>query len=181
METKKCTVCGRTLEMYSFYKRSDGRIRSECKECSNDKAKINYLNNKESINKRNNENYAQKKEEYSEVRKRYRRSEHGRKILAQGHKKYTNSEKGKQNTKESIRRWADKNREKLRAHWRVKSAIKRGLLVRLPCSICGDIKSDAHHEDYTKPLDVVWLCVTHHKLLHRKDYQCVTSTGERQE
>jgi hypothetical protein len=46
------------------------------------------------------------------------------------------------------------------------AAIYRGVLVRGPCSQCGAPKTDAHHEDYSKPLDVVWLCRKCHRLRH---------------
>lgn len=45
-------------------------------------------------------------------------------------------------------------------------AIKAGILMRQPCIICLDEKVDAHHEDYTKPLDVVWICRLHHMQYH---------------
>lgn len=45
-------------------------------------------------------------------------------------------------------------------------AIKSGKLSRKPCEICGEPKSHAHHDDYSKPLDVVWLCLQHHKERH---------------
>lgn len=57
-----------------------------------------------------------------------------------------------------------KNPEKIRARGKVQKAIKSGKLVRLPCEECGDPKSEAHHEDHTKPLDVMWLCFTHHRI-----------------
>ncbi len=31
-----------------------------------------------------------------------------------------------------------------------------------PCEICGSRSSEAHHEDYNKPLEVRWLCKQHH-------------------
>ncbi len=37
-----------------------------------------------------------------------------------------------------------------------------------PCKVCGSLKVDAHHPDYNKPLDVVFLCHAHHMQLHRK-------------
>lgn len=51
-----------------------------------------------------------------------------------------------------------------------KSAIKRGILVRPDkCSGCSSIgKVDGHHPDYSKPLQVVWLCRTCHRRLHAK-------------
>ena len=47
-------------------------------------------------------------------------------------------------------------------------AIKTGRIVRLPCEACGEENTHGHHEDYTKPLDVIWLCPIHHKEAHRQ-------------
>lgn len=49
------------------------------------------------------------------------------------------------------------------------NAIDRGLLTRQPCEVCGEEKVDAHHDDYTKPLAIRWLCRRHHMELHRMD------------
>ena len=56
--------------------------------------------------------------------------------------------------------------EKQRAHDAVRNAVKRGDLVREPCEVCGVEPSQAHHEDYSKPLDVRWLCFKHHRAEH---------------
>lgn len=55
-----------------------------------------------------------------------------------------------------------------RAGNRVGIAIKKGELVRQPCEVCGAAKTDAHHDDYSKPLDVRWLCRLHHFQHHAK-------------
>jgi hypothetical protein len=55
---------------------------------------------------------------------------------------------------------------KSRARAFVNVYIKRNLVVRQPCEKCGDIKTEGHHNDYNKPLDVVWLCRRHHLELH---------------
>jgi hypothetical protein len=47
-------------------------------------------------------------------------------------------------------------------------AVKSGKLKRLPCIICEDPKSDGHHIDYSKPLEVIWLCRKHHHEAHKK-------------
>lgn len=47
-----------------------------------------------------------------------------------------------------------------------KRAIKQGKLVRQPCQVCGVVEVEAHHTDYTKPLDVQWLCKQHHREVH---------------
>lgn len=44
--------------------------------------------------------------------------------------------------------------------------IKKGIIKRLPCEICGNKKSQAHHDDYDNPLSVKWLCLKHHIELH---------------
>ena len=38
----------------------------------------------------------------------------------------------------------------------------RGKLIQKPCEVCGDAKSQMHHDDYSKPLDVRWFCRRHH-------------------
>lgn len=48
----------------------------------------------------------------------------------------------------------------------VQRAVKRGTMTRLPCEVCGETKSEGHHDDYSKPLDVRWLCRKHHTEHH---------------
>ena len=57
---------------------------------------------------------------------------------------------------------------KKRARAEVTWAILRGDLLRQPCEVCGETRVDAHHEDYSKPLEVRWLCRCHHMELHRQ-------------
>lgn len=45
-------------------------------------------------------------------------------------------------------------------------AIRAGKLIRLSCEVCGAAEAQAHHDDYSKPLDIRWLCRSHHKLHH---------------
>lgn len=64
-----------------------------------------------------------------------------------------------------IKVWRVNNREKLSAHSKVKRAVANGLLIRsLICEQCKTDKGimEGHHEDYSKPLEVQWLC----KLCH---------------
>ena len=48
-----------------------------------------------------------------------------------------------------------------------KMRIRRGLLKKLPCEKCGDLNVEAHHEDYSKPYDILWFCRKHHLLYHK--------------
>lgn len=47
-------------------------------------------------------------------------------------------------------------------------ALRRGKLERQPCEVCGERPAEAHHDDYTRPLDVRWLCKQHHLEHHRE-------------
>ena len=59
-----------------------------------------------------------------------------------------------------------RGKAKLKAYSAVSRAIAKGRLVREPCAICRASNTEAHHHDYTRPLDVVWLCPVHHRQLH---------------
>lgn len=48
----------------------------------------------------------------------------------------------------------------------VSGQVKRGKMTRQPCCVCNQPNADAHHEDYSRPLDLVWLCDKHHKQRH---------------
>lgn len=63
---------------------------------------------------------------------------------------------------EQTRKWRKRNPDKHRAHRMVSDAIRRGKIVRQGCEVCG-AKAQAHHEDYSKPLDVRWFCFKHHR------------------
>jgi hypothetical protein len=43
---------------------------------------------------------------------------------------------------------------------------KRGLLKKENCFVCEDPNAQKHHEDYSRPLDILWLCKTCHVMIH---------------
>lgn len=59
-------------------------------------------------------------------------------------------------------------RERHEARWQVRRAVASGKLVRGCCEVCGSVKTHGHHDDYSKPLDVRWLCPTHHREHHAR-------------
>ena len=70
----------------------------------------------------------------------------------------------------------DRNRirpkdEKYYARRKLQNAVKRGDIKKpIYCQDCGEEKKlTAHHEDYSKPLDVIWLCYRCHGKRHRQD------------
>ena len=66
--------------------------------------------------------------------------------------------------------WEARNPEEKKVHARVARAVKNGSLVKGPCEQEdeGDCYGviNAHHDDYNKPLDVRWLCRSHHIRWH---------------
>ncbi len=58
--------------------------------------------------------------------------------------------------------------DKILTRQMVVSAVRQGVIKKLPCKNCGDIKTHGHHPDYDKPLEVMWLCKKHHYEIHRK-------------
>ena len=66
-------------------------------------------------------------------------------------------------------KWVPKNKHKIECHREVRKAVRKGDLLKPEnCSSCNKIgKVNAHHNDYTKPLEVVWLCHKCHKEVHK--------------
>jgi len=64
--------------------------------------------------------------------------------------------------------WRAEDSRRVVAHSAVSRAIREGRLDRNPCVRCGEAKSVAHHEDYDKPLEVMWLCQPCHKQRHKE-------------
>ena len=69
-----------------------------------------------------------------------------------------------------VRRWTAARRRYLgasgAAHQMVDIARRAGRILSQPCEVCGDPKSEGHHEDYERPFDLMWLCRKHHAHRH---------------
>ncbi len=59
-------------------------------------------------------------------------------------------------------RYRKANPAKMRARDAVQRALRRGQITRHDCEACGSGGAQAHHDDYSRPLDVRWLCPAHH-------------------
>lgn len=57
---------------------------------------------------------------------------------------------------------------KNKARWTLRHAVDAGRVTKYPCEVCGDEKSEGHHDDYGEPLSVRWLCRTHHSEHHNE-------------
>lgn len=64
------------------------------------------------------------------------------------------------------KKWAIDHKDVLKVNRTLRKAVYDGLVIRLPCEVCGEKNSVGHHENYSKPLDVVWLCASHHRSRH---------------
>lgn len=64
------------------------------------------------------------------------------------------------------KKWRAENPEGYKAHTALGNAVRDKKIIKMPCEVCGNKRSHAHHDDYSKPLEVKWLCAMHHHRLH---------------
>jgi hypothetical protein len=148
MDQKTCIKCNVNKPYSEFYKHNmmaDGHL-NKCKDCT--KRDVREREKKLS----NDPDWVNKELERQRIK-----SARARFLF-----KAVNKDK----KKKYISSWIKKNQEKKKAHAKVSNAIKTGKLTRKPCEICGEMKVQAHHEDYSKPLEVNWLCSKHHGERH---------------
>lgn len=97
---------------------------------------------------------------------KYKSSEEKIKYMKEWRKR--NPEKCRINHLISWNRYKEKNNNKIKARKKVNNEIRAGRIVKMSCEKCGNTKSESHHEDYSKPLKIMWLCKTHHFETHNK-------------
>ena len=152
---KVCFKCGAKKPLTDYYKHkamADGHL-NKCKACARLDVKKNRNDNLEYYRA-----YDQQRHENDPVRraKNHAASKAWREANKQRHTELT-------------REWRKRNPEKYAAHCAVKSALRAGKIKKEPCMVCGNRNSQAHHGDYTKPLDVIWLCPQHHSEVHTNE------------
>lgn len=150
--SKVCFACNEEKPLTEFYRAptaADGRA-GKCKECT--KAAVRA-------------NRAARIEYYREYDRR-RFQENPERRAAQLAQMRSIPSSVTQPGKDAYRA---RNREKASATISVNNAVRDGRLAkRSTCEICGSSdRIHGHHHDYSKPLDVWWLCDHCHKHLHR--------------
>lgn len=146
---KRCFKCGDEKPIDEFYKHpgmKDG-VLGKCKECAKQDANKNRAKNIE----------------YYRWFDRQRANAPSR---VEARAKYAETDAGKIAKARAGRDWYFRNAEKKQANRKLARALRKGLVEKQPCVACGET-AQGHHYDYSRPLDVVWLCTKHHAEVHR--------------
>jgi len=91
-------------------------------------------------------------------------------------KKYQATDKGKAVALKVARAQRRKFPQRYAARAASRAAIRAGEIVRTPCEVCGAVKVQSHHSDYSKPLKINWLCQKHHTVADRQRREREKST-----
>jgi hypothetical protein len=135
---KKCFKCKKTKDIELFYKhpKMGDGHLGKCKTCAK-----------------------------KDVNERYQSPEARERIREYERLRFKDPER-----KKKIRLYSLKRKKlhprKARANQLVSNYLRNGRLKRMPCIVCGNEKSQAHHKDYRKPLSITWLCFKHHREEH---------------
>ena len=145
---KTCFKCGKEKERTEFYKHpqmGDGLL-GKCKECTKRDSAARL--------------------EIKMQDPQFRVKEAMRHRIKSAKREKNNPSKYTEKRAVYLSRHRKKYPLKNKARQAVSNAIRTGKLNRFPCIKCGAINSEAHHEDYSKPLDVIWFCPKHHGERH---------------
>ncbi len=143
---KHCRECDKILPLAEFYinKLPPHRSSSYCKPCMQARSRS------------------------------YGTSERGRDIRAinRRNRPMTERERRRRQEKRNALRARYPDRDKARSA--VAQEIKMGRISRQSCEVCGEDNAQAHHHDYSKPLDVQWLC----RICHLKEHGMYRTIGD---
>ena len=148
---RECNVEKPLSEFYVHARMKDGHL-NKCKQCV--KARVDkYVKANPDKKKQWSRNYAT--------------SEAG----LERAKSYLLTERGKAVSKNRAKNYRKNHPIRDRATYLVSYEIKCGRLIRPEvCSSCNaECKPHGHHDNYTKPLDVTWLCEPCHKKWHKEN------------
>ena len=152
MEQKICTKCGKSLSIDNFYFRNDNqKFRNACKICTCENVRTNYQKNLPDILERMRIYHEKNKESVAKQKKEH-------------------YEKNKDKIIKRIRKYESENKEKVMAQKKIKYYKKRKYIIPPnECQLCERKgKTEAHHPDYSKPLDIIWVCKYCHNRIHHK-------------
>lgn len=151
METKICRKCGAEKQHTDFYNTD-----TSCKECRKERVRQN---------RKEKADYYRDYDAMRFQRDPWRRAANSSRAATPA---------GRERAKGYNKKWRENNSDKRAAHILLRSAVKRGDLIRPDkCTSCGSPPYGkkglhAHHWDYSKPLDVLWLCPKCHFEEHKR-------------
>lgn len=139
-----CKGCGSDKDPSLFYKSN----RATCIDCVKSRARVNRLNNIERVTL------------YEKSRSKDPKRVEARKV-------YQTTSQGIERCNAAKLKYQESNAKKRSVHIKVGNAIRDGILMKEPCSVCQTTDNIvAHHCDYDRPFDVMWLCAQHHSDWH---------------
>lgn len=161
-----CVHCKLDLPREAFGKRKDKRngLTSWCKKCNNERSK----RNRESYKRRGIKYWKEYSSDpvHQAYRRKYCRERYRNLGMTEGQKERKRVRQNKEYHDKKIL-----EREKIVARRMVARAVSDGSLSKSKCEYPNckypRLRVEAHHIDYSKPLDVVWLCTQHHGLADR--------------
>lgn len=148
-----CRLCLKEKETTDFYSSN----KTVCKECIKNRTKTNRIKKLEYY-REYDRNRPNKKE------RTLQQKEYKSKMRIENPDKYDKIFHG------ARKNYRAKYKEKNFATSKLNSALRSGKIKRPEtCSLCGKTcKPQAHHFDYSKPLEVVWVCVSCHAEIHNR-------------
>jgi len=147
--TRICKLCSATSDKAEFYK----GVNCRCKECHKEQVRLNRR---------------EKFEQYAAYEKmRFKRDP----WRTEYNKEMAKTSEYKARHRDAVRRRNEQHPDKRAANVIVGNAVRDGRLIKpLECSRCGIMpprrQLHGHHVDYTKPLEVEWICAECHGLEH---------------
>jgi len=159
---KRCACC-LTIKIVSAFSgdrsRPDGLARN-CRKCDAERSKQRRLRDGDLLRVRERLRYSASPDRQRWAAAEYRRSDRGKRLNAL-----------------AVQRYRARNAEKYAAHLEVRKAIAADMLAKPSCCELAHLggcsgRLEAHHHDYSRPLEVRWLCVSHHQSRHHKPRAC---------
>ena len=142
--TKICRNCNQKKPLDQFYWHLSMRDkhRSDCKIC-----------------------FQEKRHDYQQV---YNIERRHTKAYKQWQHEYEKTTEYQEAHREHAAQYRQQYPERIQACNLVNNSLRNGRLSRQFCEVCGTFQNvEAHHKDYSKPLDIDWLCSKCHALYHR--------------
>jgi ribosomal protein S27AE len=155
---KTCTKCGLEKLLDAFQPNPNGRYgrKSTCRECNLKATREWRQTNRDKVRAQKRRFWTRHKDRLNEVRRDPAQREHQNALRREA---YRQDPRRVLSQVDPVKRYA---------RFRVWQAVNSGQLVRGDCVFCGASNAQAHHEDYSKPLEVTWMCPRCHSAYHRE-------------